>query len=388
MAGANNPTNPGKALEQLGSSANVRGLVAALLTGGVLAGLNLAPTGVPTAGAGAQAFGDQLWQNLRAGAARAVINTAVYGGSLEGNLSEAIKGALIDTGAAQGAFAIGSHIIPASAANLLAHAIAGCVTGSARTGDCGAGAIGAAMGELAASQYDPEALRDQGEPVQFAGMMAGIAAAVAGGDAAAVTTAIAAGGNAAANNWLGTRQKAEETAELEAAITALQKAKVIAKWLGVSGKQNVLTGTGIGLGLSESGWNDLKGLAQALNDPKATLDGLRQLLSSTDVRLKVGDAAFAALDEKMGRIDVALNAGGNDNALQLGRDLGSVLWDVGSVAAGVLGGVQAGAALGKVGVSVAADTLEKIFKISKTLEAANVSGGPRMQQRRRCLEWI
>lgn len=253
--------------------------------------------------------------------------------------------------------------------------MAGYVAGAARTADCGAGAIGAAMGELAASQYDPLALRDQGETVQFAGMMAGIVAAVAGGDAAAVTTAIAAGGNAAANNWLGTRQKAQETAELEAATTALQKAKVIAKWLGVSGKQDVLTGTGIGLGLSESGWNDLKGLAQALNDPKATLDGLRQLLSSADVRLQVGDVAFAALDAKMGRIEVALNAGGNDNALQLGRDLGSVLWDVGSVAAGVLGGVQAGAALGKVGVSVAADTLEKISAISKTLEAANVSGG-------------
>jgi len=67
--------------------------------------------------------------------------------------------------------------------------------------------------------------------------------------------------------------------------------------------------------------------------------------------------------------------GGDDNALQLGRDLGSALWDVGSVAAGVFGGAQAGAALGKVGVSVAADTLEKISLISKTLEAANVSGG-------------
>ena len=375
IAVAANPTDPGKVLKQLGSSANVHGLVAALLTGGVLAGLNLAPTGVPTAGAGAQAFGDQLWQNLRAGAARAVINTAVYGGSLEGNLSAAIKGALIDTGAAQGAFAIGSNITPASAANLLAHAMAGCIAGAARTGDCGAGAIGAAMGELAASQYDPNALRDQGETVQFAGMMAGIAAAVAGGDAAAVTTAIAAGGNAAANNWLGTRQKAQETAELAAATTALQKAQVIARWLLVSGQQDVLTGTGIGQGLSEAGWSDLKGLAQALGDPKATLDGLRQLLSNADVRMQVGDAAFAALDAKIGRIEGALNVGGDDNALQLGRDLGSVLWDVGSVAAGVFGGAQAGAALGKVGVSVAADTLEKISLISKTLETANVSGG-------------
>lgn len=235
--------------------------------------------------------------------------------------------------------------------------------------------IGAAMGELAASQYDPNALRDQGETVQFAGMMAGIAAALAGGDAAAVTTAIAAGGNAAANNWLGTRQKAQETAELAAATTALRKAQVIAKWLVVSGQQDVLTGTGLGQGLSEAGWSDLKGLAQALSDPKATLDGLRELMSNSDLRMQVGDAAFASLDAKIGRIESALNVGGDDNALQLGRDLGSVLWDVGSVAAGVLGGAQAGAALGKVGVSVAADTLEKIALISKTLEAANVSGG-------------
>lgn len=92
MALINNQGDLAGALHDLGSSANVRNLVSAIVTGGVLGGMDLNPTGLPTGGAGSQPFLTQLGQNLQAAAARAVINTAINGGSLEHNLGEAIKG--------------------------------------------------------------------------------------------------------------------------------------------------------------------------------------------------------------------------------------------------------------------------------------------------------
>ncbi|SDC49717.1 Possible hemagglutinin [Variovorax sp. CF079] len=77
----NNQFDIGATLNDLGSSASVKNLLTAIVTGGALGGLNLDPTGLPTAGGGAQGFMTQLGQNLTAGAARAVIGTAINGGS-------------------------------------------------------------------------------------------------------------------------------------------------------------------------------------------------------------------------------------------------------------------------------------------------------------------
>ncbi|WP_232073460.1 DUF637 domain-containing protein [Variovorax sp. RA8] len=105
----NNRGDIGGALNDLGSSASVKSLLTAIATGGVLAGLNLDPTGLPTTGGGAQPFMTQLRQNLTAGAARAVIDTAINGGSFEENLRDGLRTALLDTVAAQGANAIGDN---------------------------------------------------------------------------------------------------------------------------------------------------------------------------------------------------------------------------------------------------------------------------------------
>jgi filamentous hemagglutinin len=138
-----------------------------------------------------------LAQNLKAGAAKAVINTAINGGSFEDNLKESLKSAVLDTVAAQGANAIGDANLD-SFTNKVAHAIAGCAVGAARTdGSCAAGALGAAIGEMAAETYGRQA-----DTVQLAAMVSGIAAAIAGGDAAQINLASQAGGNAAANNYL------------------------------------------------------------------------------------------------------------------------------------------------------------------------------------------
>ncbi|RZL05347.1 MAG: filamentous hemagglutinin, partial [Rubrivivax sp.] len=65
----NNQGNLGHALRDLGSSQSVKGLLAAIATGGALGAMNMNPTGLPTAEGGAQGFMTQLGQNLQAGLA-------------------------------------------------------------------------------------------------------------------------------------------------------------------------------------------------------------------------------------------------------------------------------------------------------------------------------
>ena len=203
VAVINNKGDISGALNDLGSSANVHSLLTAIATGGVLGGLNLNPTGLPTEGTGAQKFMDQLGQNLQAGAAKAVIGTAINGGSLEDSLKSNLKNALLDTMAAQSANAIGDITAGGTLdkfANKVAHAIAGCAVGAARTdtsGGCGAGAIGAAVGEIAAEAYGRQA-----DTTAFAAMVSAIAVAATGASAAEINLASQAGGNAAANNYL------------------------------------------------------------------------------------------------------------------------------------------------------------------------------------------
>ncbi|MBX3659687.1 MAG: filamentous hemagglutinin N-terminal domain-containing protein [Ramlibacter sp.] len=189
----NNNGNIAAALHDLGSSANVRGLVTALLTAGVLANINpmLNLPGTPVQGD----FITRLQNNLAGGAARAVISSAINGTSLEDGLKDAIKGALIDSASASAANWIGSNT--EGLTNKVAHAVAGCVAGAVRSGDCSAGAIGAAIGEAVAEAYGRK-----GDTAQLAALMAGIAAALTGADTQQIGVASAAGSNAAANNYL------------------------------------------------------------------------------------------------------------------------------------------------------------------------------------------
>jgi filamentous hemagglutinin len=126
--------------------------------------------------------------------------------------SEGLKTAFLDTVAAQGAFAIGNMSTGDGAVlneftNKVAHAVAGCVVGAARTdGSCSAGAIGAVVGEISASFY----VRDEdgnvkAGAVEMAGMFAALAAGLTGANAQEIALAQAAGANAAANNALGLR---------------------------------------------------------------------------------------------------------------------------------------------------------------------------------------
>jgi hypothetical protein len=194
------------------------------------------------------------------------------------------------------------------------------------------------------------------------------------GSAASVNTAAMTGVNAAENNWLATRQKAQMVTELNAASNSLEKAKVLAKYALISGKQDVLTVAGVGKGLAESGWSDIKGMAEFLSDPVKGLQGLQQLITDPQTRAALGDQIVNDFTAKIDRMNKALEVGGDANAVQLGQDLGSLVWQVGSVVTGVAGAGKATAMLASAGVKVGAEVLENTALKLSAFNAGSIQG--------------
>jgi len=152
----------------------------------------------------------------------ATLNSALTGASLEDSIQTALVSAAISAGAGQVANSIGDLTPNNPTLKALAHALAGCVSGSAGQGGsagCTAGAAGAVVGELAAQWYNPEGdLSRSAETLAFASLMAGVAGALAtgDGDAASVNTAATTGANAALNNYL-------NHADIDKALKALER---------------------------------------------------------------------------------------------------------------------------------------------------------------------
>lgn len=154
-----------------------------------------------------------LGRHLINGTTRALVDTAINGGSLGDNLTRSIATAFIDTGAALGATAIGANTAPGSFANFAGHFIAGCAAGALRadsSAGCGAGAIGATLGEATALMLNgnrtAEDILANGllpGTLEMASLVGGLGVALAGGDASLVYLGAGAGSNAAENNMVG-----------------------------------------------------------------------------------------------------------------------------------------------------------------------------------------
>ena len=207
----NNQGDVGAAAKELGSKENVKALATAMVTAGLVQGLGVAfnlPTG---AGTSTTLLG-KLQTNLINGVAGSLVSTAINGGSLEDNLKNAIKTAIISSVAAQGAGIIGDLKLDKFSSNL-AHAILGCAVGSATadsSSGCAAGAGGAVVGHLSAEWYgDKIGIKDlTGDALAQAKVdvasFAKLTTAIAGlaGGANAMTIAGVTSNNAVTNNYL------------------------------------------------------------------------------------------------------------------------------------------------------------------------------------------
>jgi hypothetical protein len=296
---------------------------------------------------------------------------AGVGGNVTGSTAQFAQNMVVNYVQQQGASYIGKLVADGtltegSPAHAALHAIVACAGAAASSQSCSSGALGAAASSLLTGLFsetspDETASQREGKRNLITSLVTGIAA-MSGADATTATNSAVA---AVDNNWLATQQFVQMKKELAAAKKPLEKFKVASKWAYVSTKQDVLTSTGIGKGLAESGWNDVKGIAEFMAHPIDGLNGLKQLISNPDARRQMGDALFKELDAKIDRMSKAINEGGDANAEQLGKDLGGLLWQVGSVLTGA-GGIAKGATkLASVGVRLGTDMMETLSGAAK-----------------------
>lgn len=155
----NNGGDIGKTLKDLGSKESVKGLVASVVTAGLLkqvgTTLGLKPEST--------LFPDRLMNNFTNAVGSTLVQTAINGGDLQDNLEKALLAGL--AGALQGEFAsqIGGSgldkVDPSTFEYVLhkiAHAAVGCAAAAATKASCEAGAIGAGVGEIVAGLMIPE----------------------------------------------------------------------------------------------------------------------------------------------------------------------------------------------------------------------------------------
>jgi filamentous hemagglutinin len=276
----NNQGNLSATLQDLGSKENVKGLLTSMVTAGVVSGLGSAIT-IPNGAGGSiplssinatSSFGQQLTANIINNTAGAVVNSAINGTDLRTSLQNGLVSALITTGAAQGANAIGDaatgRIDPATGLNIppaidrfaqfTAHAIVGCMAGAATNAStggaqgsnasaCGAGALGGIIGEATAMMtggntagLSPSELATaNARTVALSSLMGGVAVAVTGGNAAQINQAAASGANAAANNYLNHDQWDKLAKELTACKAAGKDCSaIVTQYQALSNKQD------------------------------------------------------------------------------------------------------------------------------------------------------
>ncbi|MBC3346496.1 hemagglutinin repeat-containing protein [Pseudomonas sp. SWRI196] len=323
--------------------------------------------------------------NWGAGGTYRQITTALVGaasGNISGSNGAFVQGLVVNYVQQRGAGYIGDlvadgKLTEGSPLHAALHGIVACAGAAASSQSCGSGAAGAAASSLLTGLFS-EASPDESEAQREAkrnlivSIVTGLAANSASVDA---TTANTAAGAAVDNNWLATQQLVQ--AEKEYAEADLGgKAKVVAKWAYIYQKQEVLTRFGIGKGLAQAGWSDVEGLAQFLLNPVEGIKGIKALIDDPEARQKLGDALVNDANAKIERIQDALEHGGDERAVQLGQDIGELVWQVGTIVTGVGTAAKGGVTLAKAGIKVGAEGLEKMADMAKIAKAEASAGKP------------
>ncbi len=294
--------------------------------------------------------------------------TAAASGNVTGATAQFVQSGVVNLIQQQGASYIGQLVqakalTEGSPAHATLHALVAAGGAVVSNQSISASAIGGATSSLLTNLFttDSDATQQEQEAKRnlLAGLVTGIAAAVGQDPSSALTSASI----AIENNWLATEQKAKAQKELEGCEDSLAcKAGTMIKWTGISAKQDALTMSGLISGLAEAGWADAEGIVAFCNGLPGSLAGLASLINK-EVRDQIGEAIAAELDAKISRMQVALEKGGDQNAVQLGRDLGNLIWQVGSITIAAAGVTKLTASLGKAGIRFGKEAIEEFLHV-------------------------
>ncbi|WP_102878804.1 hemagglutinin repeat-containing protein [Pseudomonas protegens] len=246
------------------------------------------------------------------------------------------------------------------------HAILGCAGAAASNQSCSAGALGGSASSVLAGLFNETSPNETNEEREakrniIASVVTGIAAMNNPNGAATATNAAIANVD---NNWLATQQMVQMTKELAAAPSFREKLAVYGKWLSVSGNQDFIAGSALFKSFSDSmasaGIDTLNGAAGVLKDPIASIDAMNEFILSVDGQ-KLFGAAADTFRSKITQIRDALVIGGDENAENLGKQLGQALGLYAQViASGGTGAAKGASTLSKAGVEVSSRGMKDI----------------------------
>jgi filamentous hemagglutinin len=107
-------------------------------------------------------------------------------------------------------------------------------------------------------------------------------------------------------------------------------------------------------------WGDLTGIAELIAHPIKAYEGLEQFFTDENVREKVGDEVMDSLKESFVRIQKAYEEGGDQNAEQLGIDLGNLMWHAASVAMFAEGAATGAVKVGNLSIKLTEQAAQKL----------------------------
>ena len=247
------------------------------------------------------------------------------------------------------------------------HAILGCAGAAASNQSCSAGALGGSAASLLAGLFadaDPNetAVEREAKRNIITSLVTGIAAMSNPNGAATANNAAMANVD---NNWLATQQYVQAKKEIDAEPSILKKLAIAGKWQITSLRQDLLTGSGALKGFTDgmagAGLGTLDSAVTPLTDPVQSWEAVKEFASSKEARALLGDAVAAAFKSQVDQIGKAVVEGGDENAENLGKQMGQA---VALVAQMMIGGGSSSAesalALSRMGIDVSVDTVKKI----------------------------
>ncbi|BBO58958.1 hemagglutinin [Mycoavidus sp. B2-EB] len=297
--------------------------------------------------------------------------TAAASGNVTGATEQFVQSGVVNLLQQHGAGYVGElvksgAVNEGSPAHVALHALVGLSGAAASNQNLGAGALGGVVSSILTHAFSPthpdETRTEQEAKHNLATTLVAGVAALTGADATVATHSAAA---AIDNNWLATEQLVLAQKELDACEDDIVcNAGTMIKWTGVSAKQDALTMSGLISGLAEAGWHDAEGVVEFVKNFPNSLKELASLVNQ-EVRDQIGEEIAAEFNARINRIQAAAREGGDQNALQLGRELGNLFWQIGSIALVAGGAAKLTASLGKIGVRLGKESLEKLSGLAK-----------------------
>lgn len=253
---------------------------------------------------------------------------------------------------------------------VLAHAVVNAALAAASGRDAASAAAGAAVGELAGKiavdgfgkQVNELSEEEKQAVSALATLASGLAGGLVGDSSANAVAAAQAGKTTVENNYLSNQQRSERDKEFDACKgnTSCQL-KVSAKWDAIDIGQEAAYGAGMLVGVPQGISDSVESLSNAITNPAATYDAIKQLITSDDMFSTMSDAVKQSYIDRINLMESEYQRAGAGGAYNAGLEAGKLMSDLITAVAGGVGVAKTGTALTEKIVAKVTSKVDKVI---------------------------